>query len=187
MHSLAFCTCTCLALRLLFLLKHLNSEKIQLIKNPDTEQLSHKHHIMKFFHALIILAASGGVATAKDSSTSTARARDAKGQERDRKRFLRIKQAESARRSLEGCFDGPPQKPTDACCIKPLNPIGGGEKSGKAGIIVLGLTATVGCAEVCRPLCAVENSEAPPEEIGGPGYPPDTCIVETGGADKGAC
>ena len=130
---------------------------------------------MKFFHALIILATSGGVATAKDSSRASASDRNRK-QERDRKRFLRIKQ--SARRSLgsmPSCVKG-----TGDCCI---NTIVGGGKSSKTGRIIQGDGAFpgLGCAKVCVPLCAVENAPVNPNVFP---PPPATCVVPQASSDN---
>lgn len=140
---------------------------------------------MKFFHALIILATSGGVATAKDSSRASASDLNRK-QERDRKRFLRIKQAESGRRRTQyvtpfACLEGIPIG-AETCCINNVRPLDLDSKGRKpvfVGIVVpLGDEATVGCAEVCRPICAEENGEGPPD--GAINYPPDTCIDPQG-------
>lgn len=136
---------------------------------------------MKFFHALIILATSGGVATAKDSSRASASDLNRK-QERDHKRFLRIKQAESARRSLAQpmCVDG-----TGDCCIGVKDGTPGvgssvGSKAGKTGRILDGADFTeLGCARVCVPLCATEN-----EDQGNP-TPPATCVDPE--SPTGAC
>jgi hypothetical protein len=140
---------------------------------------------MKFFSALIILVAtSGGVANAKDPS----RARDRK-QERDRKRFLRIKQAESARRrrSLAGsmplCVEG-----TGDCCIKTVVDSAGGSKSSKTGRIINNaiegdeVFPGRGCAQVCVPLCAIENAGGPPRVDWTP--PPATCVDPQDDNDK---
>lgn len=75
--------------------------------------------------------------------------------------------------------------PEDACCINNVRlPTKFGGKGGKAGvrvIVVPGDTATVGCAEVCRPICAEENAEGPPDDA--TNYPPDTCIDPQGPPD----